>query len=213
MPRSKYASLLRAQVRDWKRAAEAEGLLPAGRGLLTGYTAEECKSQRRYEVALRNAMQRTATARDTHERHAWSNVRDGEAVRTSNRVVAVGERLRQEYADACNLQQSLRHARFSELTQEARSGGRPAPSIRWMGASATMARRYDEDDASPKLGSTWWDKDEEVGKVPCETTHTRDTSNTGYDDDDKHIHLPNAGTHRHNHKQHQRKPTTDTHGW
>ena len=169
MPRSKYASLLRAQVRDWKRAAEAEGLLPAGRGLLTGYTAEECKSQRRYEVALRNAMQRTATARDTHERHAWSNERDGEAVRTSNRVVAVGERLRQEYADACNLQQSLRHARFSELTQEARSGGRPAPSIRWMGASATMARRYDEDDASPKLGSTWWDKDEEVGKGECES--------------------------------------------
>ena len=92
----------------------------------------------------------------------WLNKRDEEAARTSNRVVAVGERLRQEYADACNLQQSLSSARFRELTHEARSGGRPAPSIRWMGASATMARRKKR--AGPKLGSTWWDKDEEVGE-------------------------------------------------
>ena len=165
MPRSKYATLMRAQVRDWKRAAEAEGLLHAGRGLLTGYTVEERQSQRCYEAAARNATQRTDTTREAHYRHVWLNKRDEEAARTSNRVVAVGERLRQEYADACNLQHSLSFARFRELTHEARSGGRPAPSIRWMGASATMARRRRvEDDAGPKLGSTWWDKDEEVGE-------------------------------------------------
>ena len=169
MPRSKYATQMRAQARDWKRAAEAKGLLHAGRGLLTGYTVEERQSQRRYEAASRQATQRTDTASDAHERHAWSNEPDDEAVRTSNRVVAIGERLRQEYADACNLQQSLKSARFTELTCEARLGGRPAPPIRWMGASATMARRKTaneggEEDAGPELGSAWWDKDEEAGQ-------------------------------------------------
>ena len=64
-----YAATRRRLERKLEREAEADGLLYAGRGLRTGYTAEERKSHQRYKKASEAAARRTDAAREAHEHH------------------------------------------------------------------------------------------------------------------------------------------------